>query len=913
MAARLGLLPHAALRLASASSSSSRALTPSRARLPYPPPPPPFPAYCRAAFAAPPRLRARRALIAPRAMSSSSGNPYAAELAAAKKAVTLAARLCQTVQQDIVQSGIQSKADKSPVTVADYGSQILVSLVLKMEAPGSFSLVAEEDSEELRKEGAEEILENITDLVNETIFDDGSYSISFSKDGILSAIDDGKSEGGPSGRHWVLDPIDGTKGFLRGDQYAIALALIDEGKVVLGVLACPNLPLSSISNLNGGSSEDQVGALFSATIGCGTEVEYLDGSPPQKISVCSIDNPVNASFFESYESAHSLHDLTSSIAKKLGVQAPPVRIDSQAKYGALARGDGAIYLRFPHQGYREKIWDHAAGSIVVTEAGGIVTDASGNELDFSKGRFLDLDSGIIATNKQLMPSLLKAVQEAIKEQNQAASLLHWHTCTNTQPYELGRCSRCQNLKFGLGIDSGSKGEESLNSSMVDRSAVVGSGRCQNLKFQIENKSQPHITSTAADQAVVSLQNRGRRPLCPDFPCFTSLAKPTPPPSPFMSQPPEVAGNPYGAELAAAKKAVSLAARLCQRVQQDILQSDVQSKADRTPVTVADYGSQVLVSLVLKRELPSHSFSMVAEEDSKDLRNDGAQEILGHITNLVNETIVSDGSYEVSLSKDDILTAIDGGKSEGGPTGRHWILDPIDGTKGFIRGDQYAVALGLLDEGRVVLGVLGCPNLPLKSSSKNNGGSSRDVVGSLFSATIGCGAEVEALGGSKPEKISVCPINNPVDASFFESYEASHSKRDLTSSIAEKLGVQAPPVRMDSQAKYGALARGDGAIFLRIPHKSYKETVWDHAAGSIVVTEAGGMVKDASGNDLDFSKGRHLDRDRGIIATNKYLMPLVLKAVQEAIKEEQQAAALINVYGYWATKGEIQERWVERNY
>lgn len=48
------------------------------------------------------------------------------------------------------------------------------------------------------------------------------------------------------------------------------------------------------------------------------------------------------------------------------MKAPPVRIDSQAKYGALSRGDGAIYLRFPHEGYREKIWDHAAGCIVVT-------------------------------------------------------------------------------------------------------------------------------------------------------------------------------------------------------------------------------------------------------------------------------------------------------------------------------------------------------------------------------------------------------------------------------------------------------------------------------------------------------------------------------------------------------------------
>ncbi|XP_066357756.1 3'(2'),5'-bisphosphate nucleotidase isoform X2 [Miscanthus floridulus] len=382
MAARVGLLlPHALL------VSSARALPTPRARLPYPPPP--IPTYRRRASSASRPRRASPRLLAVRAMAS--GNPYAAELAAAKKAVTLAARLCKTVQQDIVHSGVQAKADKSPVTVADYGSQILVSLALKMDvASGPFSLVAEEDSEELRKEGAEEILEDITDLVNETIVDDGSYNISFTKEGILSAIDDGKSEGGPSGRHWVLDPIDGTKGFLRGDQYAIALALLDDGKVVLGVLACPNLPLSSINNLNGNSSGDQVGALFSATIGCGAEVESLYGSPPQK---------------------------------KLGVQAPPVRIDSQAKYGALARGDGAIYLRFPHKGYREKIWDHAAGSIVVTEAGGIVTDAAGNDLDFSKGRFLDLDTGIIATNKNLMPSLLKAVQEAIKEMNQATSLL----------------------------------------------------------------------------------------------------------------------------------------------------------------------------------------------------------------------------------------------------------------------------------------------------------------------------------------------------------------------------------------------------------------------------------------------------------------------------------------------------------
>uniref|UniRef100_A0A0E0REP1 3'(2'),5'-bisphosphate nucleotidase n=1 Tax=Oryza rufipogon TaxID=4529 RepID=A0A0E0REP1_ORYRU len=347
-------------------------------------------------------------------------------------------------------------------------------------------------------------------------------------------------------------------------------------------------------------------------------------------------------------------------------------------------------------------------------------------------------------------------------------------------------------------------------------------------------------------------------------------------SELLSPPPAAAGNQYGAEHAAAKKAVALAARLCKKVQQDLLKLDVQTKADRTPVTVADYGSQVLVSVVLKMELPSNPFSMVAEEDSEDLRKDGAQEMLGHITKLVNETIINDGSYSITLSKEDVLVAIDCGKSEGGPSGRHWILDPIDGTKGFIRGDQYAIGLALLDEGKVVLGAMACPNLPFKSID-HNGVSSGDQVGALFSATIGCGSTVESLEGSQPQKINVCSISNPVDASFFESYERKHCMRDCTSSIAEKLGIQAPPVRIDSQAKYGAVAQGDGAIYWRFPHKRSKEAVWDHAAGSIIVTEAGGLVKDASGNDLDFSKGRYLDRDAGIIATNKYLMPLVMSS------------------------------------
>lgn len=75
--------------------------------------------------------------------------------------------------------------------------------------------------------------------------------------------------------------------FVRGDQYAIALGLLDEGKVVLGVLACPNLPLTSIAKREQSNSEDIVGCLFFAQIGAGTYMQILDGSQPTKVCISS--------------------------------------------------------------------------------------------------------------------------------------------------------------------------------------------------------------------------------------------------------------------------------------------------------------------------------------------------------------------------------------------------------------------------------------------------------------------------------------------------------------------------------------------------------------------------------------------------------------------------------------------------
>ncbi|MEZ4596864.1 MAG: inositol monophosphatase family protein [Chloroflexota bacterium] len=85
-----------------------------------------------------------------------------------------------------------------------------------------------------------------------------------------------------------------------------------------------------------------------------------------------------------------------------------------------------------------------------------------------------------------------------------------------------------------------------------------------------------------------------------------------------------------------------------------------------------------------------------------------------------------------------------------------------------------------------------------------------------------------------------------EARYAESLEASHSSQGEAARIGELLGVTAPPLRLDSQTKYALVARGDASIYLRIPRAGYVEWVWDHAAGSIVVEEAGGVVSDIDG-------------------------------------------------------------------
>ncbi len=100
----------------------------------------------------------------------------------------------------------------------------------------------------------------------------------------------------------------------------------------------------------------------------------------------------------------------------LGIRSEPYRIDSQCKYAAVARNDASIYLRLPtRKDYQEKIWDHAAGKLVVECAGGKVTDVDGKPLDFGRGRTLADNRGVVATCGAIHDEVIAAVGTVLSD------------------------------------------------------------------------------------------------------------------------------------------------------------------------------------------------------------------------------------------------------------------------------------------------------------------------------------------------------------------------------------------------------------------------------------------------------------------------------------------------------------------
>lgn len=313
-----------------------------------------------------------------------------------------------------------------------------------------------------------------------------------------------------------------------------------------------------------------------------------------------------------------------------------------------------------------------------------------------------------------------------------------------------------------------------------------------------------------------------------------------------------------------RNAVTQAALLVRHVQSRMV-TPALTKEDRSPVTVADYAAQALVGALLSRAYPEAR--MVAEESSAGLRTNEAAGMLRQVADFV-------GEFLPESTPERVLAWLEFGRADGGE--RFWTLDPIDGTKGFLRGDQYAVALALVEGGRVQAAGLGCPNLEDAQRPMIGG------AGSIVLAARNLGTWTTPLDGDlNLRRLKVSTQTDPVHARMLRSFESGHTNVDQISRVAAALNVRVEPVRMDSQAKYAVLAAGGGELLLRLISASqpdYKEKIWDQAAGSLVLEEAGGRITDLDGKALNFTTQRSLTENRGVLASNGLLHPAALQAL-----------------------------------
>ena len=202
-----------------------------------------------------------------------------------------------------------------------------------------------------------------------------------------------------------------------------------------------------------------------------------------------------------------------------------------------------------------------------------------------------------------------------------------------------------------------------------------------------------------------------------------------------------------------------------------------AKADASPVTAVDLAVQAYVASRLAQHFPDDS--LVAEEDASALRADTASGVCERVVGLVGQMLPGRG-----LETEQVLASIDRGRGACGR--RFWTLDPVDGTQGLLRGGQYVIALALLIDGTVQVGIVGCPRLSLPNPPTVPAASpehavvaavENDAEGGVALAVRDRGAWWTSLRGSHLARLSVSTESDPAAARTLHSRESRHSDSD----------------------------------------------------------------------------------------------------------------------------------------
>jgi len=294
-----------------------------------------------------------------------------------------------------------------------------------------------------------------------------------------------------------------------------------------------------------------------------------------------------------------------------------------------------------------------------------------------------------------------------------------------------------------------------------------------------------------------------------------------------------------------------AADLCQRVQAG---ASAHHKHNG-PVTIADYGAQAIIARAIHHVFPDDA--IVAEENASDfkrlLRPEEQADIAAWVAAVLGEPV----------TVQDLITWLDYGQDVASTS--KWIIDPIDGTRGFIERQAYIIGVGLVEEGRAMGALMGCPTY----------GDGELLVGW---DGVAYRMPLYAEGPIKPLCVSARGLGEPIYP--VDAITAGRAGADVEKRVKATFALQEPLLpKVYAQLEiYAAIARGESDIFLCKPMTRCSRKVWDHAAGVALVEAAGGIVTDFEGASLDFSQGDTIP-NQSLIISNGRIHPYLLDTVK----------------------------------
>jgi len=192
--------------------------------------------------------------------------------------------------------------------------------------------------------------------------------------------------------------------------------------------------------------------------------------------------------------------------------------------------------------------------------------------------------------------------------------------------------------------------------------------------------------------------------------------------------------------------------------------------------------------------------------------------------------------------------------------RVWIIDPLDGTLGFInRLDDFAVQIGLTENGKVILGVVFLP-----------------VENALYFATVGGGAFLVKENGA----IMRLQVSGKTDFSQMNLAVSRDHRSQKINAIKQRLGITREAQRGSVGIKVGLLATQVCDLYI---HLSPRTKFWDACAPQIILQEAGGRFTDLFGAEFHYDI-YDVQNHNGIVATNGVSHEKVLKALKPLLGE-----------------------------